>query len=32
MARAVVAAGANGLMIEVHPEPVPALSDGAQSL
>jgi 3-deoxy-7-phosphoheptulonate synthase len=32
MARAAVAAGADGVMIEVHPEPERALSDGAQSL
>lgn len=32
MARAAVAAGADGLMIEVHPEPEKAFSDGAQSL
>lgn len=32
MARAAVAAGADGLMVEVHPEPDLALSDGAQSL
>jgi len=32
MARAAVAAGADGLMIEVHPHPEEALSDGAQSL
>ena len=32
MARAAVAAGADGLLIEVHPEPEKALSDGAQSL
>ena len=32
MARASVAAGADGLMIEVHPDPERALSDGAQSL
>ncbi|HEX2080963.1 MAG TPA: 3-deoxy-7-phosphoheptulonate synthase [Longimicrobium sp.] len=32
MARAAVAAGADGLMIEVHPDPEHALSDGAQSL
>jgi 3-deoxy-7-phosphoheptulonate synthase len=32
MARAAVAAGADGLMIEVHPTPDTALSDGAQSL
>src|ERR1700733_5080696 len=32
MARAAVAAGADGLLIEVHPDPEHALSDGAQSL
>ena len=32
MARAAVAAGADGLMVEVHPDPAKALSDGAQSL
>ena len=32
MARAAVAAGADGLMIEVHCHPDKALSDGAQSL
>jgi len=32
MARAAVAAGADGVMIEVHPDPDRALSDGAQSL
>jgi 3-deoxy-7-phosphoheptulonate synthase len=32
MARAAVAAGADGLMIEVHPQPEAALSDGMQSL
>ncbi len=32
MARSAVAAGADGLMIEVHHEPDKALSDGAQSL
>ncbi len=32
MARAAVAAGADGLMVEVHPDPPSALSDGAQSL
>jgi len=32
MARAAVAAGADGLMIEVHPQPDRALSDGEQSL
>jgi 3-deoxy-7-phosphoheptulonate synthase len=29
---AAVAVGADGLMIEVHPSPEQALSDGAQSL
>ncbi len=32
MARAAVAAGADGVIIEVHPQPDKALSDGAQSL
>jgi 3-deoxy-7-phosphoheptulonate synthase len=32
MALAALAAGADGLLIEVHPEPDQALSDGAQSL
>jgi len=32
MARAAVAAGADGLMIEVHPDPDRAVSDGAQSI
>jgi 3-deoxy-7-phosphoheptulonate synthase len=32
MARATVAAGGDGLLIEVHPNPDRALSDGAQSL
>ena len=32
MARAAVAAGADGLIIEVHPDPDNALSDGAQSV
>ncbi|HET6410942.1 MAG TPA: 3-deoxy-7-phosphoheptulonate synthase [Anaeromyxobacter sp.] len=32
MARAGVAAGADGIMVEVHPHPEAALSDGAQSL
>ena len=32
MARAAVAAGADGLIIEVHPDPEHAFSDGAQSL
>jgi 3-deoxy-7-phosphoheptulonate synthase len=32
MARAAVAAGADGLMVEVHPDPENAKSDGAQSL
>ncbi len=30
--RACIAAGADGIMVEVHPEPAKALSDGAQSL
>jgi 3-deoxy-7-phosphoheptulonate synthase len=30
--RASIAAGADGLMVEVHPDPAKALSDGAQSL
>jgi 3-deoxy-7-phosphoheptulonate synthase len=32
LARAAVAGGADGLMIEVHPNPEQALSDGAQAL
>jgi 3-deoxy-7-phosphoheptulonate synthase len=32
MARAAVAAGADGLLVEVHPDPDRALSDGDQSL
>ena len=32
LARAALAAGADGLMVEVHPHPETALSDGAQSL
>lgn len=32
LARAAVAAGADGLIIEVHPDPDRALSDGAQSM
>jgi 3-deoxy-7-phosphoheptulonate synthase len=32
LARAAVAAGADGVMIEVHPDPVHALCDGHQSL
>ena len=32
LSRAAVAAGADGLLIEVHPHPEEALSDGAQSL
>ncbi|HKL13761.1 MAG TPA: 3-deoxy-7-phosphoheptulonate synthase, partial [Halanaerobiales bacterium] len=32
MARAAVASGVDGLIIEVHPNPENALSDGAQSL
>jgi 3-deoxy-7-phosphoheptulonate synthase len=32
LARASVAAGADGLLVEVHPCPEKAVSDGAQSL
>lgn len=32
MARAALAAGADGLMLEIHPNPEHAMSDGAQSL
>jgi 3-deoxy-7-phosphoheptulonate synthase len=32
MARAALAAGADGILVEVHPNPERALSDGAQSL
>ncbi|MGL4879903.1 MAG: 3-deoxy-7-phosphoheptulonate synthase, partial [Waterburya sp.] len=32
MAKAAIAAGADSLMIEVHPNPAKALSDGPQSL
>jgi len=32
MARAAIAAGADGLIVEVHPDPDRALSDGAQTL
>src|SRR6059058_1060540 len=32
MARAAIAAGGDGIMVEVHPNPDRALSDGAQSL
>jgi len=32
MARAAVAAGADGLLVEVHPTPERAMSDGAQTL
>jgi 3-deoxy-7-phosphoheptulonate synthase len=32
LARAAVAAGADGILVEVHPRPDQALSDGAQSL
>ncbi len=32
VAKACIAAGADGLMIEVHPHPAEAMSDGAQSL
>jgi len=32
MAKACIAVGADGLIIEVHPHPEEALSDGSQSL
>jgi 3-deoxy-7-phosphoheptulonate synthase len=32
MAKAAMVAGADGVMIEMHPNPKAALSDGAQSL
>lgn len=32
VAKAAIAAGADGLLVEVHPRPEKALSDGAQSL
>lgn len=32
ISKSAVAAGADGLMIEIHPDPASALSDGAQSL
>jgi 3-deoxy-7-phosphoheptulonate synthase len=32
IARAGIAAGADGLIVEVHPEPTKAVSDGKQSL
>jgi 3-deoxy-7-phosphoheptulonate synthase len=32
LSRAAMAAGADGLMIEVHPNPQEAVSDGEQSL
>jgi 3-deoxy-7-phosphoheptulonate synthase len=32
IARAAVAAGADGLIVEVHPDPAHAVSDGRQSL
>lgn len=32
MARAAVAAGADGILVEVHPDPTKAVSDGAQTL
>jgi len=32
LSRAAVAVGANGIIVEVHPEPEKAVSDGAQSL
>jgi 3-deoxy-D-arabino-heptulosonate 7-phosphate (DAHP) synthase len=32
MARAAAATGVDGIMVEVHPEPAKALSDGPQAL
>jgi 3-deoxy-7-phosphoheptulonate synthase len=32
LSRAALAVGADGLIVEVHPEPEKAISDGAQSL
>ena len=32
LARAAVAVGAHGIIVEIHPEPEKAFSDGAQSL
>ena len=32
LAKAAIAAGADGIIVEIHPEPKRALSDGAQSL
>jgi 3-deoxy-7-phosphoheptulonate synthase len=32
MAKAALAAGADGLLVEVHPDPARALSDGFQTL
>jgi len=32
MSRAAIAAGADGLILEVHPEPASALCDGRQSI
>ena len=32
MAKAAIAAGADGIMVEVHPKPEEAFSDGQQSL
>jgi 3-deoxy-7-phosphoheptulonate synthase len=32
MAKAAIAAGADGIMVEVHVKPLEALSDGPQSL
>jgi len=32
LSRAAVAVGADGIIVEVHPEPEKAVSDGAQSL
>ncbi len=32
MARAALACGAQGIMVEIHPQPADALSDGPQAL
>jgi 3-deoxy-7-phosphoheptulonate synthase len=32
LARACVAIGADGMIVEIHPDPAKAISDGAQSL
>jgi 3-deoxy-7-phosphoheptulonate synthase len=32
LAKAAIAAGADGILVEIHPDPAKALSDGAQSL